>query len=112
MLGHFIPRWGVGILMLASALAAQQPPAPPAPATAPAPAPSAIVGTVKSGTTPLPGVAITAANTLTGKKLSTTTRPDGSFRLTIPGRGRWVVRAELAAFALETKEIVFTPETL
>src|SRR3954454_20880815 len=112
---HFIPRLGVGILILASALTtAQQPPAAAPPASVPATtaSPSIIVAAVKSGTAPLPGVAIAAANTLTGKKLLTTTRADGSFRLTIPVRGRWVLPAELAAFALETKEIVFTPETL
>jgi hypothetical protein len=67
---------------------------------------------VKSGGVSLPGVSISAANTLTGKKIFTSTRPDGSFTLTVPGRGRWVVRAELPAFAVTTKEIVFTPETL
>ncbi len=113
VLRDLIPRLRAGILITASVFAAaQQPPATPQPLAPATAAASSIVGTVKSGTTPLPGVAITAANTLTGKKISTTTRPDGSFRLAIPGRGRWVVRAELAAFALETKEIVFTPETL
>ena len=61
---------------------------------------------------PLPGVSISAANTLTGKKVFTSTKPDGSFTLTVPGRGRWVVRAELPAFAPATQEIIFTPETL
>ncbi len=76
------------------------------------PATGTITGTVKSGTAPLPGVSISAANTLTGKKVFTSTRPDGSFTLAVPGRGRWVVRAELPAFAAATKEIVFTPEIL
>src|SRR3954466_7145189 len=112
---HFIPRLGVGVLILASAVsAAQQPPAAAPAPSAPTTTTSAsmIVGAVKSGSAPLPGWACTPAKTLTGKRLVTTTRTDGTFRLTIPGRGRWVVRAELAAFALETKEIVFTPETL
>lgn len=65
-----------------------------------------IRGRVKSGNTPLPGVAITAANTLTGKKVLTSTDVDGFFLLTVPSNGRYVVRAELAAFAPQTKETV------
>ncbi|MDP9268966.1 MAG: TonB-dependent receptor [Acidobacteriota bacterium] len=112
--------------LFACQLAAGQDPATAAPVTtapvtkmpsATTPPPAAtpvatIVGSVKSGGTPLPGVALVAANTLTGKKVFTTTRSDGSFRILIPARGRWVVRAELPAFAAETKEFVFTPETL
>lgn len=66
-----------------------------------------IRGTVKAGTTPLPGVAITATNTLTGKKYTTTTDITGSFQMAIPRNGRYVVKAELAAFAAETKEVLF-----
>jgi hypothetical protein len=83
--------------------------------TAPVPAPSApavesgqkggiIHGSIKAGTTPLPGVSITASNTLTGKKFSTTTAIDGSYTMSIPQNGRYVLRAELAAFAPTTKE--------
>jgi hypothetical protein len=89
-----------------------QPQAARPPTSAPTAAASTIAGTVKSGDTSLPGVAISATNTLTGKKVFTTTAIDGAFRIAIPGRGRWVVRAELPAFAPETKEIVFTPEML
>ena len=63
-----------------------------------------IHGTVKSGTIPLPGVSITAADTLTGKKYSTATAASGSYSMTIPRNGRYVVRAELAAFAEATQE--------
>lgn len=69
-----------------------------------------IRGTIKSGVTPLPGVTVTASNTLTGKKVSTATEPDGSFSLTVPARGRYVVKAEQAAFASSTKEVVITPQ--
>src|SRR6184192_292698 len=100
------------ILITAWIAAAGQQPAAQPPVSPPAVAASTITGTVKSGDTPLPGVAISATNTLTGKKVFTTTAVDGAFRMTIPGRGRWVVRAELPAFAPETKEIVFTPELL
>jgi 3',5'-cyclic AMP phosphodiesterase CpdA len=40
-----------------------------------------ITGVVKSGNTPLPGVTITAAHSLTGKKVASSTELDGSFRL-------------------------------
>ncbi|MBS1815346.1 MAG: TonB-dependent receptor [Acidobacteria bacterium] len=55
---------------------------------------------------PLPGVAITATNTLTGRKYTTSTDVDGRFALAIPKNGRYVVRAELAAFATGAQEIV------
>jgi hypothetical protein len=65
-----------------------------------------ITGTVKAGAVPLPGVAVTASNTLTGKKYATTTDVNGGFAMTVPRNGRYVVRAELAAFAAETKEVL------
>jgi len=65
-----------------------------------------IEGTVKAGPVPLPGVAVTAANTLTGKRYATTTDVNGTFSMKIPRDGRYVVKAELAAFATETKEIL------
>ncbi len=69
-----------------------------------------IHGTVKAGAVPLPGVAITATNTLTGKKYATTTDVDGNYAMTIPRTGRYVVRAELAAFASMTHEVRITAE--
>jgi trimeric autotransporter adhesin len=63
-----------------------------------------IKGTVKAGTVPLPGVSVTATNTLTGKKFTTTSDVTGAYEMTIPQNGRYVIRAELAAFALSTKE--------
>ncbi len=65
-----------------------------------------ITGMVKAGAAPLPGVAVTATNTLTGKKYATTTDINGAFSMTIPRNGRYVVKAELAAFASETKEVL------
>ena len=93
--------------------AAQASSAAPAPQSAPAtnPLPSApvatggtIKGSVKAGAVPLPGVSVTATNTLTGKKFTTTTDVTGAYEMTIPQNGRYVIRAELAAFALSTKE--------
>lgn len=70
------------------------------------PAGGTIKGTVKAGTVPLPGVAVTATNTLTGKKYATTTDVTGAFAMAIPRNGRYVVKTELAAFASETKEVL------
>ena len=69
-----------------------------------------IHGSVKAGTVPLPGVAITATNTLTGRKYATTTDIDGTYAMTIPKTGRYVVKAELAAFAPLTSEVRITAE--
>jgi hypothetical protein len=63
-------------------------------------------GSVKSGNIPLPGVSITATNTLTGKKYSTVTDMNGAYSLNIPQNGRYVVRTDFAAFAAETKEVL------
>jgi hypothetical protein len=65
-----------------------------------------IRGTVKAGPVPLPGVSVTATNTLTGKKYATTTDISGTFAMTIPRKGRYVVKVELAAFAPATKEVL------
>ena len=106
------------VLLLCSAAAPAQTTAaaastmPASPQQAPAIAVTQFVvrGTIKAGVTPLPGVTVTASNTLTGKKVSTATAPDGSFALTLPSRGRYVIKAEQAAFASTTKEVVITPE--
>ena len=68
-----------------------------------------IAGSVgKAGGVPLPGVGITAMNTLTGRKYATTTDIDGRYAMAIPRNGRYVVRAELAGFAEATQEVVVT----
>jgi hypothetical protein len=69
-----------------------------------------ITGFVKSGSLPLPGVTVSAANSLTGKKYMTSTDPDGSFRIAVGGRGRYVVRAEFSAFAPVTQEVVINEQ--
>src|SRR5689334_5624001 len=84
---------------------------PAAVSSSQAPPQFVVRGTVKSGKVPLPGAAVTASNTLTGKKVSTATANDGSFTLTLPSRGRYVIKVEQAAFAPTTKEVVITPET-
>jgi hypothetical protein len=60
-------------------------------------------GTVKAGNVPLPGVSIVATNTLTGQRYATVTDINGNYSMTIPASGRYVLKAELAAFASETK---------
>ncbi len=64
-----------------------------------------IHGVVKSGNMPLPGATVTAANTLTGQKVTTSTDVDGSFSVQVPSDGRYVVRAQMAAFAPVTQEV-------
>ncbi len=87
-------------------------PAAQAPSTAAASvAPEQVIGgklhgAVKSGTIPLPGVTITAQNTLTGKRYSTATDITGSWQLNIPQNGRYVIRTQFAAFAGGTQEAV------
>jgi hypothetical protein len=69
-----------------------------------------ITGLVKSGNIPLPGVTVTAANTLTGKKYSTSTDVDGTFKIFVSGKGRYVVKAEFSAFAPITQEILINDQ--
>ena len=80
--------------------AGAQTPATPAAQGSATPAPAApqggtIKGTVKAGAVPLPGVAVTATNTLTGKKYATTTDIDGDYQMEVPRNGRYVVKTEL-----------------
>jgi hypothetical protein len=63
-------------------------------------------GVVKSGNVPLPGVAVTAQNTLTGKRFTTTTDVTGAWSMTIPQNGRYVIRTQFAAFAMGSQEAV------
>ncbi len=69
-----------------------------------------IRGVVKSGAIPLPGVTVSAANTLTGKKYITSTNLDGSFKIAVGSKGRYVIRAEFSAFATVTQEILINEQ--
>jgi trimeric autotransporter adhesin len=94
---------------------AQEPEANPVPISQSAPAPPPpttfqISGTVKSGKTPLPGVTVTAANTLTGKKLSVASAIDGSFAFKGLPRGRYVIKVEFMGFATSSQEVVVNPD--
>ena len=66
---------------------------------------------MRSGKTPLPGVTVTAANTLTGKKFTVATASNGTYTFTGLPRGRYVVRVEFMAFAPQTQEVILKPET-
>jgi hypothetical protein len=123
-------RWGVRALLFLvvanyaavgspaqeSPPAAQSTPAQSNPVSAQtnvAPAPPTsyqISGSVHSGKTPLPGVTLTATNTLTGKKYAAATASDGTFRLIELPRGRYVLRVEFMGFAALTQEVVLNPE--
>ncbi|HEX4155940.1 MAG TPA: TonB-dependent receptor [Acidobacteriaceae bacterium] len=66
-----------------------------------------VAGTAgKPGGVPLPGVAVTATNTLTGRKYAAATDINGAYSMSIPRNGRYVVRAELVGFAPVTQEVV------
>ena len=100
---------------LVAARSVQEPPSNATPqvvrSSSPALAPYGVItGTVKSGNTPLPGVAVSAANSLTGKKFITSTDADGGFKLSVTGKGRYVIRAEFSAFAPVTQEIVINDQ--
>jgi hypothetical protein len=84
---------------------------PPAEAAQPVATSFEITGTVRAGKTPLPGVTVTAANTLTGKKFSVATAANGAYTFTGLPRGRYVVRAEFMGFATQTQEVTLKPET-
>lgn len=117
-----IRRAGAAGIALAACLAAwPQVPAPQTPPSQPfSPASSAFAappssetvnggtlhGVVKSGTIPLPGVAVTAQNTLTGKRYSTTSDITGAWQMKIPFNGRYVIRTQFAAFAQGSQEAV------
>src|SRR5437868_12221294 len=79
---------GFGLACSASSVAVGQtaPAAPLSVSASPEATTFTVRGKVTSGKTPLPGVTVTASNTLTGKKVATATAPDGSFTLTLPAR--------------------------
>ena len=107
---------GVAVWMLAACgigAVAQSPAAAPAlpqnsapSASQPSIAGGTLHGVVKSGNIPLPGVSVTAENTLTGKRYSTTTDITGAWSMTIPDNGRYVIRTQFAAFASVSQEAV------
>jgi hypothetical protein len=88
-----------------STLAQEAQPGPP-------PAGYEISGTVRTGKTPLPGVTVTASNTLSGTKFITVTAMNGGFTFTGLGRGRYVVKVEFFGFAAQTQEVLVNPQSM
>jgi hypothetical protein len=112
-MGQSARVWAIAVCVSIAGIAAQtqvpaNPPsaatAPESPAAAPAVVGGRLHGVVKSGNVPLPGVTVTAQNTLTGKKYSTTTDITGAWSLTLPQNGRYVIRTQFAAFAPGSQE--------
>jgi hypothetical protein len=114
-------RVAVTILSLALSFPAMRAQDAHAPTLAQAPAPQVTATTAQGGTVKgtviagavgkpggiaLPGVAVTATHTLTGKKYTTSTDIDGNYAMTLPKTGRYVIRAELMGFAAATQEVV------
>jgi hypothetical protein len=106
----------IAVRAQAQDVAPAAPPPGPAPAAAPLseaqtpPPPSyEIIGTARSGKTPLPGATVTASNTLTGKKYSAVTDVEGKFTFKGIVRGRYVLRIEFMGFSLFTQEVVLNP---
>jgi len=97
------PSPDAGSAQAPSQAASQAPSSPPASFE--------ISGIVKAGKTPLPGVTVTASNTLTGKKFTVATAANGTYTFAGLPRGRYVVRAEFMGFAPQTQEVVLKPET-
>jgi len=65
-----------------------------------------ISGSVRSGSTPIPGATVTATNSSTGEKISTSSGIDGTYTLQVTAQAKYELRAEMPAFALSTREIV------
>ncbi|MGA3317745.1 MAG: TonB-dependent receptor [Candidatus Korobacteraceae bacterium] len=66
-------------------------------------------GVVKSGDTPVPGATVTAINPATGQKVVGWTQPNGSYKLSLPGDGEYVVRVQMAAFATAVAQVTVGP---
>ena len=94
----------IGAVCLMCLASAQEPPKSPATSFE-------ISGSVRNGKVLLPGVTVTAANTLTGKKYSAVTATNGTFQFSGLPRGRYVVRMEFMGFATATQEVVLNPES-
>jgi hypothetical protein len=80
----------------------------PAPNGAPA---GVIQGQVKSAKVAIPGVEVTATDSATGQKISTSTDVDGSYALPVPTAGEYAVQAEIAAFAPVTRKVSVSSQT-
>ena len=64
-----------------------------------------ITGVVKSGNTPIPGATVTAINSSTQEKTTTSTDTNGAYTLQV-AEGKYQLQIDMAAFAPSTREIV------
>ena len=78
----------------------------PVQAATPATGGRAIHGVVKSGSMPIPGAGVSAANAATKEQVSTWTDVDGTYWLRIPADGQYTVRVQMTAFAASSQEVV------
>jgi len=99
------------VLLAASAIGQNPPPAPNIPAS---PVPSAnatqtsnivIRGTVHSGNIPIPGATVTASNAATHTKFVGWTDLNGQYTIAVPSPGHYTVVVEMPAFAPSTREV-------
>ncbi len=65
-----------------------------------------VSGIVTAGQTRLPGVVVTATPTSGGAPVVTSTGLDGGYTVVLPAAGAYDIKAELAAFATATRELV------
>ncbi|HKC71699.1 MAG TPA: carboxypeptidase-like regulatory domain-containing protein, partial [Terriglobales bacterium] len=64
-----------------------------------------VFGVVRSGNMAVPGATVSAADTDTGTRVTTTSNPDGSYALTVPA-GDYSVEVQMTAFATASREVV------
>jgi len=62
-----------------------------------------IQGIVQSGGTPVPGVTVTATNSATNEKVTTSTDLNGQYQLKLPSAGTYNIETSMAAFSPSTK---------
>ena len=72
---------------------------------APKPATGEVFGVVRSGNMAVPGATVSAADTDTGTRVTTSSNPDGSYALTVPA-GDYSVEVQMTAFATASREVV------
>jgi trimeric autotransporter adhesin len=66
----------------------------------------AVAGVISAGQSRLPGVVVTIAGAADGPSAATSTALDGRYTVSVPGPGRYTLKAELAAFATVSREVL------
>ncbi|HKT68099.1 MAG TPA: carboxypeptidase-like regulatory domain-containing protein, partial [Terriglobales bacterium] len=99
MLRSLMSSRGVGLLVLTAASLASYAQNAPKLAT------GEVFGVVRSGNMAVPGATVSAADTDTGTRVTTTSNSDGSYVLTVPP-GDYSVEVQMTAFATASREVV------